>query len=162
MGQPALKIEPQGELISKSQIAKRCKLHVQTVSSRLEDLGYEPDPTSTAKNQLYWFNDEMELAIKSAKDTVSAMKIRDLRATAQIKEMKLAEAMGQLVPMGEATELVQRIVSTLYQEYTVRQPKRIAAKLAKAKNVTQVRTALKADTDRIMKSLRENFERFIG
>ena len=63
--------------------------------------------------------------------------------------------------MHETVELVQKIVGQVYQECTVRQPKRIAAKLAKAKNVTEVRKVLKADMNRIMKSLRENFERFI-
>ena len=74
-----------------SQIAKRVKLNRATVSSRLEDLGYEPDPSSTSKNQLYWFDDEMEFAIKSAKDTFSAAKIRDTRAAYMLKEHKLAE-----------------------------------------------------------------------
>lgn len=159
--QQALKLEPKGELLSISAIAKRLKIHRATCSSRLEDLGFEADPSSTRKNQLFWFDEEMEFAIKSAKDTVSAMKIRDLRATAQIKELKLAEARAELVPMVEVTEMVQRIVGTIYQEFTIRQPKRIAAKLAKAKNVTAIKKVLKTDTDRIMKSLRENFERFI-
>jgi hypothetical protein len=148
-------------LLSKSAIAKKCKLHVQTVSSRLEDLGYEADPSSTAKNQLYWFDDEMELAIKSAKDSLSAAKIRDVRATYQLKELKLAEARSELVPMVEVIEIAQRLVLTIYQEFTLRQPKRIAPKLAQAKNVTAVKKVLKTDTERIMKSLRENFERFI-
>jgi hypothetical protein len=64
--------------------------------------------------------------------------------------------------MSEAVEMVQAIVSTLYQEYTVRQPKRIAGKLAQAKNVMAVKKVLKVDSDRIMKGLRENFERFIS
>ena len=161
MAQPALKLEPKGELLSISAIAKRCKLHRATCSSRLEDLGYEPHESSTPKNQLFWFDDELEFAIKSAKDTVSAMKIRDMRASAQLKETKLAEMRGELVAMAEVTEMVQRIVGTIYQEFTVRQPKRIAAKLAKAKNVAAVNKVLKTDTARIMKSLRDNFERFI-
>ena len=96
MGQAAVKLEPKGEWLSKSQIAKRCGIHVQTLTARLEDLGYEPDEDrSSAKNQIYWFDDEMEFAVKSAKDTLSAMKIRDLRVSAQIKELKLAEARNE-------------------------------------------------------------------
>jgi hypothetical protein len=158
----ALKQQPKGEWLSESEIAKRCSLHRQTVASRLEDLGYEPDEErSNAKLKVYWFDDEMEFAVKSAKDTVSAVKIRDLRATAQLKELKLAEQRGELVAMAEATEMIQRIVKTLYDEYAVRQPKRVAGQLVKAKTQAAVRKILKTDGDRIMKLLRTNFERFI-
>jgi hypothetical protein len=44
--------------------------------------------------------------------------------------------------MGEVTDIVQRIVSTLYQEYTVRQPKRIGGQLVKAKTIAAVRKTL--------------------
>jgi len=163
MSASAVKIQPKGEWLSISEIAKRCGIHRQTCTSRLDDLGYEPDvERSTAKNQVFFFDDEMEFAIKAAKDSMSAVNIRDKRASAQLKEMKLAEARGELVPMHEAIELVQKIVGTLYQEQVIRQPKRIGAKLAKAKNVTAVKKILKTDCDKIMKQLRDNFEEFIG
>jgi hypothetical protein len=158
----AHKLVEQVELVPISEIARRCKIDRATCASRLDDLGYIADESSTAKRQLYPFDSEMELAIKSAKDTMSAVRIRDMRASAQIKEMKLAEQLGELVPMHDAVEMVRSIVFSIYQEFTVRQPKRIAPKLAKAKNVVAVRKVLKADTDRIMKNLRENFERFIA
>lgn len=165
MGAAALKVNSEpanGEWLSKSAIAKRVKLHVQTVTSRLEDLGYEPDEDrSTPKNQVYWFDDEMEFAIKSAKDSLTAMKIRQLRGQAEKIEMQNAQARGELVPMGEVTDIIQRIVSTLYQEYSVRQPKRIGGQLVKAKTIAAVRKTLKTDGDRIQKMLRTNFERFI-
>jgi hypothetical protein len=158
-----VKIEPQGEWLSIAAIAKKCGIHRQTCTSRLEDLGYEPDEErSSAKNQVYWFDSEMEFAIKAAKDSLAAAKIRQIRADAQLKELKLAEARGELVPMHEAVELVQAIVSTLNQEYTVRQPKRIGNQLAKTKNIAQVRLLLKKDSDKIMQALRANFEKFIG
>lgn len=162
MGQAAKKLNPEPELISLAEVARRCGLHKQTVAARLEDLGYEPDPSSTAKLKLFPFDEEMRFAVKAAKDSLAAAKIHGTRLDNEIKAMKLAEARGELVPMHEATELVQKIVSTMYIEFTVRQPKRIAPKLAKAKNVTAVKKVLKTDTDRIMKTLRENFERFIG
>ena len=163
MAQAALNIEPQGEWLSESEIAKRCKLHRQTCAARLEDLGYEPDAErSTEKKKVHWFDERVKFEILAAKDSLSAAKIHGLRIDNELKQIKLAEARGELVPMHEATELVQKIVSTVYQEVTIRQPKRIAPKLAKAKNVAAVKKILKTDMDRIMKSLRENFERFIG
>lgn len=158
----ALKQKPDGEWLSESAIAKKVGLHRQTLTARLEDLGYEPDEErSGPKLKIYWFDSEMEFAVKSAKDTVSAMKIRQLRADAQLKELKLAEQRAELVPMIEVTDIVQRIVKTLYDEYSIRQPKRIAGQLVKAKNQAAVRKILKTDGDKIMKLLRTNFERFI-
>lgn len=154
--------KPQFELLSISEIARRCGINRATAAARLDDLGYEADESSTPKNKLFAFDDEMLFAIKAAKDSLSAAKIRDIRASSQLKELKLAEARGELVPMHEAIDAMQKVVVTIYQEFTVRQPKRIAPKLAKAKNVTVVRKLLKTDTDRIMKTLRENFERFIA
>ncbi|MBV9217351.1 MAG: hypothetical protein JO053_14375 [Acidobacteria bacterium] len=163
MAQHALKLEePKGELLSKSAIARHLKIDKATLTSRLDDLGYEPHESSTPKNQLYWFDDEMEFAIKAAKDTVSAMKIREMRARAEKLEMANAVTRGELVPQHEVTDIIQRIVSTLYQEYTVRQPKRIGGQLVKAKTIAAVRKALKTDGDRIQKMLRTNFERFIS
>ncbi|MEO8647759.1 MAG: hypothetical protein ABI539_01195 [Acidobacteriota bacterium] len=153
--------KPQVEPISISEIARRLKLNRATVSGRLNDLGYQPDPSSTAKNQLYLFDSEMEFALKSAKDTGSATKIRQMRAMAQLAEMKLARERGELVEIAEAVEMVQKIVVTLYQEFKIRQPKRIGQKLARAKNQIEVKKILSADTERIMKGLRENFERYL-
>lgn len=148
-----------GEWLTESEIAKRTKLHRQTVAARLEDLGYEPDPDrSKPKMKVHWFDSEMEFAIKSAKDTVSAMKIRDLRATAELKEMKLAEARGDLVPATEVTELSQKLHSLIYKQFVMNQPKTLAAKLAKAKTTIEVTKILKIDAEKFMKRLRDEME----
>lgn len=156
-------IESHGEWLSEQAIAKRLGMDRHTVSSRLEDLGYEPDPErSNARLKLHFFDKQMEFAIRAAKDEAATMKIRGLRADAQLKELKLARERGEMVAAAEMIEIVQKLVSNIYQEVTVRQGKRIDAKLAKAKNVLAVKKIRKADTDRIMKNLRENFERFLG
>lgn len=157
----ALQTKPESELLSISEIARRCGINRATAAARLDDLGYEADESSTQKNKLFAFDDEMLFAIKAAKDSLSAAKIRDIRASSQLKELKLAEARGELVPMHEAIDIVQKIVGSLYQEFVIRQPKRVGIKLAKAKSVPAVKKVLKLDTDRIMKQLRENFEQFI-
>jgi hypothetical protein len=155
----ALKEKPNGEWLSESEIAKRCRLHRQTVSSRIEDLGYEPDiERSNAKLKVYWFDDEMEFAVKSAKDSLTAIKIRDMRAAAQIKEMKIAEARGELVPKIEVVEVSQKLVSAIYKEFAVHQPKRLAARLAKCKTPADVTKLMKIDTEKFMAKLRGNFE----
>lgn len=162
MAQAAKKIKPTSELLSISEIARRCGINRATASSRLDDLGYEPDDSSTAKNQLYEFDDEMLFSIKAAKDSLSAAKIRDTRAAAEIKELKLARERGDLVPMGEVVDLSQRLTKALYDEFAIRMQKRIAGQLVKAKTVAAVRKILKTDADRVFKTVRANFERYIN
>lgn len=148
-------------LITITEIARRVKLNPNTVRSRLEDLGYQPDPSSKANATLFPFDEEMDFALRAAKDSVSAATLRLKRAQAVRVEMQNAEARGELVPMAEAIEDLQKVIAWLYQEFRVRQPKRIAPKLAKAKNVTTVKQVLKADTEKIYKGVRQNFERLI-
>jgi len=161
MGHAALKIEPKFELLPISEIARRCGINRATCAARLDDLGYQADETSTAKNQLFPFDDEMEFSIKAAKDSLSAAKIRDIRASSQLKELKLARERGELVPMHEAIELVQSIIIAIFQELTVRQGKRIDSKLAKAKTAIEVKKIRNSDNQLIMKLLRANFAEFI-
>lgn len=158
MSAVAVKPNPKPELLSISEISKRVKIHRQTVTSRLDDLGYKPHESSTPKLQLYEFDSEMEFALKAAKDTVSAMKIRDLRATAQLKEMKLAEARGALVPIMEIIELSQKLHSLIYKHFAMNQPKALATKLAKAKTTAEVTKILKIDAEKFLKRLREEIE----
>lgn len=163
MAKTALKPEPQGEWLSEQEIAKRVGIHRQTLAARLDDLGYEPDPErSHVKLKMYFFTDAMKFEILAAKDEMSAMKIRDLRAAAETREFKLAVMRRDYVEASEMVELVQKIVGSIYQELTLRQIKRIGGKLAKAKNVTEIKKILNADNSRIMKNLRENFERVLG
>lgn len=162
MGAVAAKI-PDGEWLSISEIAKRCSLHRQTCTSRLEDLGYEPDPErSSATKQVYWFDDEVKFAIKAAKDTLSASKIRVLRADAQLKEMKLAEARGELVPMHEVIDMSQKLVAAVYKEFALHQPKRLGVKLAKCKTAVERSKMLKADAEKFMTKLRGNFQELLS
>lgn len=161
MGQAAKKVEVGPELISLAEVARRCGIHKQTCAARLEDLGYEPDPSSTAKLKLFPFDDEMEFAVKSAKDTVSAMKIRQLRADAQLKELKLAEQRGDMVPIVDVVDRVQIIFTKLYKEFAAQQPKRIGNRLARAKTVPEVLKILKLDTEKIFGRLHDNDEEFV-
>lgn len=161
MGAAAKKLINEPELLSTSEIARRCGINRATAAARLDDLGYEPDESSTAKNKLFWFDDEMLFSIKSAKDSLSAAKIRDIRASSQLKELKLAEARGEMVPIVDTIERVQTVMSKMYKEFTQMQPKRLASRLAKAKTAAEVTKHLKLDTDKIFARLRENDEAFV-
>jgi hypothetical protein len=97
----------------------------------------------------------MLMAVKSAKDTLSAVRIRDLRAAAQLKEMKLAEARGELVPMIEVMELSQKLHTVVYKHIAIDMPKRLASKLAKAKTPAEVTKIMKLDGEKFLKRIRE-------
>lgn len=162
MARTAAKLkQPAGELLPISQIAERLRMHRQTVTARLDNLGYHPHESSTAKNQLYWFDDDVEFALKAAKDDLDAARIRDLRAAAELKELKLAEARGEVVDIAGVMDRVQAVMTRLYKEATQFQPKRVGGRLAKAKTVAEVTRILKADTDKIFAKLRENDEVFV-
>lgn len=162
MARTAAKLkQPRGELLPISQIAERLRMHRQTVTARLDNLGYQPHESSTAKNQLYWFDDDVEFALKAAKDDLDAARIRDLRAAAELKELKLAEARGELVEIAAVMDRVQTLFTRLYKESTQFQPKRLAGRLAKAKTAAEVTRILKGDTDKIFAKLRENDEAFV-
>jgi len=107
MNATAQKFEPESELLSIAEIAKRLQLHRQTVKSRLDDLGYEPEQVNPdgPDAKLYRFDDEVHFAIKAAKSDLDAAKLRDARATYQLKELKLAEARRLMVPAHEVTVL---------------------------------------------------------
>ncbi len=161
MAQTAKKQPPQGEFLSISDIAKRCGIHRSVCAERLDALAYEPAEGSNAKLKLFWFDDEMEFAVKSAKDTASALKIRGLRLDNEIKANKLAEARGDLVDFNEITGRVHEVISRMYKEFALHQPKRLAARLARATTAAEVQKILKLDTAKVMSKLRESDESFV-
>jgi hypothetical protein len=152
---------PAGELMNISQISRRIKLDRATTVKRLEANGFEPVDVK-AKEKTFRLDAVMLAQLSIKNDERLAAQIRKDKAAAEKIEMQNAQSRGELVAMNEVIEIVQKIVSSIYQEFTVRQPKRIAPKLVKAKNVAAVKKALKADTDRIMQTLRENHEKFIA
>ena len=163
MGNPALKIdEPKGEWLSESEIAKRCNLDRATVVRRLEDLGYEPDEErSKPKLKVHFFTDEMLLEIKAAKDTFSAARLQDLRWAAKLKQQKYEKESGELVQWSVSVERMQAVVSRIYKEFVLHQPKRLAARLAKAKTAAEVTKIMKGDTEKVFAKLRESDAEFV-
>jgi transposase len=162
MAEAAKKIEPQGEWLSESEIAKRVGLHRQTVVSRLEDLGYEPDQErSTAKLKVHFFTEDMLLEIKSAKDSFAAARLQDLRWAAKLKRQKYEKESGVLVEQADVVDTTQALFGAMHKELAVRMPKDLAVKLAKAKTSAQVNSILKIAVDRRFKTLRDDFEKYL-
>lgn len=159
MGQAALKLVDY-ERANISQLAEDFDLDRASVRKRIQEAGIEPIEEK-AKEKIYELTPRLAAILSNIDSPLSEAKLRRETAEAEMRELKLAEMKGDLIPMIEVVDIAQRIASTLYQEYAIRQPKRIGTKLAKAKNVAAVKSILKSDSDKIMKSLRTNFARFI-
>lgn len=160
MGQAALKLDgyERGNI---SQLAEMFDLDRASVRKRINEAGIEP-VEEKAKEKIYELTPRLVGLLGDVKSPLSEAKLRRETAEADLKELLLAQKRGELVAMVEVTEIVQRIVKTLYEEYVVRQPKRIGGQLVKAKTIAAVKKTLKTDSDRIMKTMRTNFERFIS
>lgn len=143
-----------------SQLSRDFDIDKATVRKRIAAGGFEPLETKS-KETIYELTPRLSSLLSNIDSPFDEARLRKETADAETRELKLAQMRGELVSMAEAVELVQAVVGALYQEYAVRAPKRIAAKLAKTTNVTAIKQILKADNDRVMKGLRENFEAFV-
>lgn len=160
MGQAALKMKPKEaeyELLSIQKIAFRVNLNRATCKKRLDEFGYEAE-TDTAKLKLYRFDAKMEADLTETNDAMRDVKIRQFTADARLREIKVEREMGNLVPMVEVVDTIQRLFSSMHKEIGVRMPKEIASRLAKAKTSADVQKVLKTATDRRFKVLRDDFE----
>lgn len=160
MGMAARKLDPEYERLNIANLAMRFDLNRETVVKRIRNAGIEPVELR-AKEKLYELTSRLITVLEQRNEKLEEVKLRGETAKAQLVEIKVKQAEGELVPMAEAVELVHKIISRIYQEFAVRQPKRIAGHLARKKTAIEVKKILKADTDKIMKGVRTNFEEFL-
>jgi hypothetical protein len=161
MGAAALKIKkPKFEMLSIQKIAFRCGLDRGTCKKRLDALGYKPE-NDAEKLKIYRFDEAMEADLLESRDKLTDVRIRDMTAAAELKEIKAAEARGELVPVNEVIDQTQALFGAMHKELAVRMPRELSAKLAKAKTSTQVNAILKVAVDRRFKTLRDDFEKYL-
>jgi hypothetical protein len=153
--------KPDFELLSISQIATRCKLDRATARERLEKAGFVPE-IEEPKRKLYRFDLMVEAELTETKDKLTDVRIRKEMAAARKIELQNAAAEGELASVGEFIDTIQRVFGNLHKEIVVRQPRRLAARLAKAKTSTDVNKILTHDSNGIFKVLREDFEKYLG
>jgi hypothetical protein len=68
----------------------------------------------------------------------------------------------RLDQVGEFIDVVQRLFGAMHKEIAVRMPKRLAARLAKAKNPAEISKILSADLNKTFNDLREDHSKFLG
>jgi hypothetical protein len=152
---------PEFEELSIKAIAERVGLDRATCKSRLDQHGYEP-VREEAKLKVYRFDAEMEAKLTEQNFKLTEAKTRKEIADAEMKELKLREAKGELVAVDEVMDLIGRLFNAMFQDLAVRQPARLANKLFKAKTTADVAKILRADTNRVFSILGDDHEKILN
>jgi hypothetical protein len=148
------------ELLSISKIAMRCGLDRATCRKRLDIHAFQPAEVKE-KEKLYLFDAAMEAALTESQDKLTDVKIRKETAAAQIAEIKVKQQMGELAPVGEFMDTVQRLFGAMHKEIAVRLPKQLAARLAKAKTPAETSRILSVSINKVFTDLRDDHQKFL-
>lgn len=159
MGQAALKLEAY-ERLNISQLAEDFDLDRASVRKRIQEAGIEP-VEEKAKEKIYEVSPRLAAILSDVKSPMSEARLRKETADAELKEMKLAEMRGDLVPIADAIERVQAIVTKMYKEVALMMPKRVGPRCAKAKTAAEVTKIVKVEVGKIFAKLREADEDFV-
>jgi len=159
MGQAALKLV-EHERLNISQLAEEFDLDRASVRKRIQEARIEPVETK-AKLTIYEVNQRLAAVLSDVKSPMNEARLRKETAAAEKIEMQNAIARGELVDMSKAIERMQAVLTSLYKEFGVHQPKRLASRLAKAKTAAEVAKILKADNDKVFARLREKDSEFV-
>lgn len=158
MGQAAVKVKPvEFKRMNISQLELRFSLDRITVRKRLREAEIEPAEVK-AKEKIFEVTPELEAALRKADTGLDEAKRRRESANAELVEIKVQQAKGELVPMGEVVDIVQRLFGAMHKQVAVRMPQAIATRLVKAKTKADVTRIIKNAVDRDFKTLREDFE----
>lgn len=158
MGQAALKLQevPRANI---SQLAEDFELDRASVRKRIQEAGIEP-VEERAKEKIYEVSPRLAAILSDVKSPLSEAKLRRETAEAEIRELKLAEMRGEMVPMAEVVERFQQGFVRFYKEFALHQPKRLAARLAKTKTAVEASRLLKTDTEKIFARWKEDDDLF--
>lgn len=148
------------QFLSLSKLAMRFSLHRQTVKTRLDEAGIEPIKVKE-KEKLYELNTALETALVAKTKSIEEVKLRKEKAVAELSEIKVAQAKGEMCSVAEFIAVVQSIFGTLHKKSCVHLPKTLAKKLKKAKNETEITRILEKEYSAVFTDLRENFKNFL-
>lgn len=144
------------ELLSLLGMAMKHGVDRQTVKKRLDEAGLEPFSVKT-KEKLYEQTPLLLSVVTQPGGKLDEVKLKTATAQMKLVEMKVDQAAGGLVPLGEMIDVTQRLFGAMHKEIAVRQPQRLGSKLARAKTAAAAAKIVKADTERIFKTLRDDW-----
>lgn len=155
-----VKTETEEKLLNLSQLEFRFGINRATIRKRLSESGIEPH-TEREKEKLFLLTDEIEEILTKSSDGLNAVKLRKETADAELKEIKVAEARGETASVAEFIGVTQQIFGSLHKKLAVQLPKRIAARLAKAKNQAEISQILTQEITKEFTDLRSNHKKFL-
>lgn len=143
-----------------SKLAMRFDLDRATVRKYLDEAGIKP-VEEKEKGKLYELSEDLEAALNAQTKPIDAAKLRKEKAEAALRELKLAEATGEMCSVADFTQVVQMLFGNLHKKTCVHLPKTIAKKLKKAKSETEITRILEKELSAVFTELRENYKKFL-
>jgi hypothetical protein len=144
-----------------SQLAFRFDLHRATVRTRLMEAGIAP-VDEKAKEKLYELTSELVSALEKDDKLLDEAKLRKETAVARQQEIKVAMLEGEVAPVSEFLDTVQRLFGSMHKELAIRMPKQLAARLAKAKTPAEASKILAVYVTKVFTNLRDDHQKFLG
>ena len=157
---PAAAVGTNQKILNISELGRGFNLDRATVKKRLDAAGIEPVDRK-AKEVRYRLDSDVQEILLAADFDLDAEKLRKMRAEANLKEMEVQIKRGELAPVQDFQELVQALFGGLYKEITVRFPKKVAARVARAKTATETATILQRELNQIFVSVRTDFTKYL-
>lgn len=147
------------ESLNISELAEKYKLDRRMVVARLKKAGIEP-VFKKASGTIYDVSPELDEVLSQTDEDLDELKKEKLRAEVELKQIQAAEKRGEFVAASEVRETVSKIFSGLFREFQ-RKNKKIASKLAKAKETSKVSEILQTEDSKIFERLRTNYTEFL-
>lgn len=150
--------EKDEKLLNISDLEFRFDLNRNTIREKLRKAGIKP-VDGHGRDKRYRLA-EVEPYLDNSDSDMDELKKRKLAAEAEERELKVQERKGELVPIAEVKNELQKIFTKMHREIAVTMPKRVASKLKKAKDAQTVTAVLTKEVSEIFERLRTDHKEF--
>lgn len=148
------------ESLNISELAERYNLDRRMVVKRLKAAKIKPVFANTTE-KIFDITPELDELLSETDEDLDALKKEKLKAEVELKQIQAAEKRGEFVAASEVREVMSKIFSGLHREFQ-RKNKKIASRLAKAKETAKVSEILQTEDAKIFEKLRTNYTEFLG
>lgn len=148
-----------GELLNTSQLSERANLDRAVVAKRLREKGVRP---KDERPKLKLYDAEEALAALQGDDRTGLRKAQTMKTAVEASraKIKLEKERGELVPIRDVREDLQRIIKRIHQHFAVNGPRDLAPRLGRLK-AREFEAALKGDAEKFFNELRAEYESYL-
>lgn len=157
---PVVAVPDEPKRLNLSQLEFRFNLNRATVRKRLRNAGIEP-VEEHEKEKIFLLDEELIECLKATEEDLDEVKLRKERAAARLQEHKADVAEGIVVSVADIKHYLHGLFAALHAECTVALPRRVAAKLARAKTAADVYAILTPEIDRLFAEIRTDHKKFM-